>query len=98
MVQVNIREAQTHLSRLLVRVEDGEEIVINRSGVPIARLVPIARNREQEDTLVKRQIAESREQIKKGQFFGPFSTAEETIESLHKKSKRKKRVTKVTAR
>ena len=98
MVQVNIREAQTHLSRLLVRVEDGEEIVINRSGVPIARLVPIAHDRAQEDTLVKQQIAESREQVKKGQFFGPFSTAEETIKSLHKKNKRKKRVTKVTAR
>ena len=92
MVQVNIREAQTHLSRLLVRVEDGEEIVINRSGVPIAR------ERTQEDTLVKQQIAESREQIKKGRFFGPFSTAEETIESLHKKRKRRKRVTKVAAR
>jgi prevent-host-death family protein len=98
MVQVSIREAQTQFSRLLVRVEDGEEIVINRSGVPIARLVPIAHDRAQEDILVKQQIAESREQIKKGQFFGPFSTAEETIESLHKRSKRKKRVTKVAAR
>jgi prevent-host-death family protein len=39
-MEVNIHEAKTHLSRLLVRVEAGEEIVIARSGRPIARLVP----------------------------------------------------------
>ena len=38
--QVNIHEAKTHLSRLLERVEQGEEIVIARGGRPIARLVP----------------------------------------------------------
>lgn len=37
---VNIHEAKTHLSRLLVRVERGEEIVIARGGRPIARLLP----------------------------------------------------------
>jgi prevent-host-death family protein len=37
---VNIHEAKTHLSRLLERVSRGEEIVIARSGRPIARLVP----------------------------------------------------------
>ncbi len=35
---VNIHEAKTHLSRLLVLVEAGEEIVIARAGKPIARL------------------------------------------------------------
>lgn len=39
---VNIHEAKTHLSRLLVRVAQGEEIVIARAGRPIARLVPVA--------------------------------------------------------
>jgi prevent-host-death family protein len=38
---VNVHEAKTHLSRLLERVERGEEIVIARSGKPVARLVPI---------------------------------------------------------
>ena len=38
--EVNIHEAKTHLSRLLVRVEAGETIVIARAGKPIARLVP----------------------------------------------------------
>ena len=37
---VNIHEAKTHLSRLVERVETGEEIVIARAGRPVARLVP----------------------------------------------------------
>ena len=36
---VNVHEAKTHLSRLLARVEAGEEIVIARNGKPAARLV-----------------------------------------------------------
>ena len=39
MVTVNIHEAKTNLSRLLVKVEAGEDIVIARSGTPVARLV-----------------------------------------------------------
>ena len=38
---VNVHEAKTHLSKLLVEVEGGEEIVIARSGKPCARLVPV---------------------------------------------------------
>jgi len=37
---VNIHEAKTHLSRLIERVETGEEVVIARAGRPVARLVP----------------------------------------------------------
>ena len=37
---VSVHEAKTQLSRLLVRVTAGEEIVIERSGKPVARLVP----------------------------------------------------------
>ena len=40
---VNIHEAKTHLSRLLERVEAGEEIVLARNGKAIARLVPVGR-------------------------------------------------------
>jgi prevent-host-death family protein len=39
--QVNMHEANTHLSRLVERVEGGAEIVINRAGKPAAKLVPI---------------------------------------------------------
>jgi prevent-host-death family protein len=40
VVQINVHEAKTHLSRFLQRVEGGEEIVIARDGRPVARLVP----------------------------------------------------------
>lgn len=42
---VNIHEAKTHLSRLLVRVELGEEIILARAGKPVARLAPIEHKR-----------------------------------------------------
>lgn len=37
---VNVHEAKTHFSKLLDRVERGQEIVIARAGKPVARLVP----------------------------------------------------------
>lgn len=36
---VNIHEAKTHLSGLLKKVAAGEEVVIARSGRPVARLI-----------------------------------------------------------
>ena len=39
MEPVNIHQAKTQLSQLLQVVEQGEEVVIARAGVPIARLV-----------------------------------------------------------
>lgn len=41
MTQVNVQDAKTRLSDLLARVERGEDIVIARSGVPVARLVGV---------------------------------------------------------
>ena len=40
MIEINIHEAKTNLSRLLSRVAAGEEIIIAKAGKPIARLVP----------------------------------------------------------
>jgi len=37
-LQINIHEAKTHLSELLQRVMNGEEIIIAKAGKPIARL------------------------------------------------------------
>ena len=37
-------------------------------------------------------------QIKKGQFYGPFGTAEEMIESLHRNGKKSKKPVKRSAR
>jgi len=39
----NVHDAKTNLSKLLARVEAGEEIVIARAGTPVARLAPIRR-------------------------------------------------------
>ena len=39
----NVHEAKTHLSRLLERVAAGEEVVIAKAGVPVARLVPVVK-------------------------------------------------------
>jgi prevent-host-death family protein len=41
MLTVNIHEAKTQFSKLIARVEAGEEIVIARDGAPVARLVAI---------------------------------------------------------
>jgi len=42
MITVGAFEAKTHLSTLLERVAQGEEIIITRHGKPLARLIPIA--------------------------------------------------------
>lgn len=39
---VNIHEAKTNLSKLLERVQSGEEIIIAKAGKPVARLAPYA--------------------------------------------------------
>jgi prevent-host-death family protein len=43
MSYINVLEAKTKLSQLLVAAEQGEDVVIARNNVPVARLVPIAR-------------------------------------------------------
>lgn len=39
-VTVNVHEAKSQLSKLLVQVSNGEEVIIARAGKPVARLVP----------------------------------------------------------
>lgn len=36
----NIHEAKTQLSRIIDRVERGEQVVINRAGRPVAKVIP----------------------------------------------------------
>jgi len=42
MQTTNIHEAKTHFSKLLERVGKGEEIIIAKSGTPVARLIPFS--------------------------------------------------------
>ena len=43
MIEVKIHEAKTHLSRLIAKVAEGEEVIIARSGQPVAKIIPIER-------------------------------------------------------
>ena len=54
MSTVGAFEAKTHLSRLLDKVEAGEEATITRHGEPVAKLVPVkpARTRKEVDALI----------------------------------------------
>jgi prevent-host-death family protein len=70
--QVTVHEAKTHLSRLLERVEDGEEVVIARGRTPVARLVPAARRSAQ-----GRRFGALRGKVRVGRtFFEPLSDEE----------------------
>ena len=43
MDTINLYEAKTKLSSLVERAAAGEEIIIAKSGRPLARLVPLAK-------------------------------------------------------
>ena len=59
MVQVNVQDAKTQLSRLLADVERGEEVVIARNGRPIARLTPVEAPAERELGFVAGTVPDS---------------------------------------
>jgi prevent-host-death family protein len=42
-ISVGMHEAKTTLSRLVDAAQGGEEVVITRRGLPVARLEPVAR-------------------------------------------------------
>ncbi len=71
MSPVTIRDAKTNLSKLLARVEAGEEIVIVRGKTPIARLAPI------HAPAPKRQFGAFKGVVTVGpEFFEPMTDAE----------------------
>jgi prevent-host-death family protein len=43
LTQFNIHDAKTNLSRIIERVEHGEEIIISRAGHPVAKVIPLPR-------------------------------------------------------
>jgi prevent-host-death family protein len=68
MTTVNVHHAKTHLSKLLVRVAAGEEVVIARAGHPIARLVPINPMEPRKPGLAKGRLTDA--------FFDPLPADE----------------------
>jgi prevent-host-death family protein len=47
-----VHQAKTHLSRLLKEAEAGQEVVVMRGSVPVAKIVPI-----NQPPVTKRQLA-----------------------------------------
>ena len=45
MIQSNLHEAKTHLSRLIEKALAGEEVIICKAGKPIVQLVPFTQKR-----------------------------------------------------
>ena len=71
MSVVTIHAAKTNLSKVLARVEAGEEIVIARGRTPIARLTPI------NAPPAKRQFGAFKGLVSVGpEFFEPMTEAE----------------------
>lgn len=68
MATVNVHEAKTHLSRLLEKVERGEEVIIARDGTPVARLVALAGRRVFGDLVGKMVVPDA--------FFEPLPEAD----------------------
>jgi prevent-host-death family protein len=46
MVTVSLAQAKAHLSKLLDKVEAGEEVVVTRHGHAVARILPAVRAKE----------------------------------------------------
>jgi antitoxin (DNA-binding transcriptional repressor) of toxin-antitoxin stability system len=68
---VTIHAAKTMLSQLLVRVEAGEEIVLARGKIPIAKLVPFQARQK------KRRFGALRGTVSVGpEFFEPLPEQE----------------------
>ncbi len=56
-MKVGVRELRNSLSRYLVRVHAGDEVVVTDHGREIARIVPMA-NRERKPSMLDRLVAE----------------------------------------
>jgi prevent-host-death family protein len=54
--QFNIHDAKTNLSRIIERVERGEEIIISRAGHPVAKVSPLVRRRSGRGSLRGRLV------------------------------------------
>ena len=46
MIQSNLHEAKTNLSRLIEKALEGEEVIICKAGKPIVQIVPFSRKRK----------------------------------------------------
>ncbi len=54
---VDISDAQVRLLQLIARAEAGEDVIITRDGIPIARIAPVARSIEETIALMRHERA-----------------------------------------
>jgi prevent-host-death family protein len=76
MTIVTIHKAKTELSKLLARVEAGEEIIIARGNEPIARLVPVDAAQTQKPKRRPGSLSHLRGTIPPDLFLEPMSEEE----------------------
>ena len=55
---VTVVEAKTHLSDLIARAEEGEDVIITRDSVPVARIAPVARPISETIALMRKERAQ----------------------------------------
>ena len=55
---VNVHEAKTHFSKLLARVQAGEEIIIAKAGKPYAKIVPLQQPSKREPGIANGQLTD----------------------------------------
>ena len=79
MDQIGASKARTNLSRLLNHVERGESLTITRHGKSVARLVPVAADRERAKQAATR-ILERRQHLKRV----PLADLMATIHERHR--------------
>jgi prevent-host-death family protein len=78
---ISLREANQGFARCVREVESGEEFVITRNGVPVARLVPIAGRRELTPTQLA-ALERTRARMEKG---WPLGAGPLDRDSLHER-------------
>jgi len=52
-IVMNVQEAKTNFSKLLVAAAQGEEVIIANRGVPVVRMVPYKQSKKRELGFVK---------------------------------------------
>lgn len=70
---VNVHQAKTHLSKLLERAHEGEEIILAKAGKPYARLLPLENSEPRVPGIANGRIDDS--------FFDPLP--EEELDPWH---------------
>lgn len=81
METVGLFEAKTHLSELVARAEQGEEVIITRHNKPVAKLVPVGDQARDRD--VQRQHA-----LAALQRFEPIAVPGTTVQELIRQGRR----------